>query len=126
MCHSGQPSRQVARCGTYSRRDTVSLSVTDSDGSILSTPPTSQLGNSRTGWADSWLDADASPAARRALLSALSDLHVIAAWCCHDSCAPAAAHHHFSAAVLLATDLVTALVHLHLGALDLAESTAAA
>jgi transcriptional regulator with XRE-family HTH domain len=56
-----------------------------------------------TGWADSWLDADASPAARRALLSALSDLHVIAAWCCHDSCAPAAAHHHFSAAVRLAT-----------------------
>lgn len=57
-----------------------------------------------TGWADSWLDADASPAARRALLSALSDLHVIAAWCCHDSCAPVAAHHHFSAAVRLATD----------------------
>lgn len=55
-------------------------------------------------WADSWLGADASPPARRALLSALSDLHVIAAWCCHDSCAPAAAYHHFSAAVQLATE----------------------
>ncbi|MGH4008747.1 MAG: helix-turn-helix domain-containing protein [Pseudonocardiaceae bacterium] len=56
------------------------------------------------GWADSWLGADASQPARRALLSALSDLHVIAAWCCHDSCAPAAAHHHFSVAVKLAAE----------------------
>lgn len=62
MCHSGQPSRQVARCGTYSRRDTVSLSVTDSDGSILSTPPTSQLGNSQTGyWPTTALSASTQP-----------------------------------------------------------------
>ncbi len=56
------------------------------------------------GWADSWLGADASASARRALLSALSDLHGVAAWCCHDSCAPAAAYHHFSMAVQLAVD----------------------
>lgn len=56
------------------------------------------------GWADSWIGADASPPARRALLSALSDLHLVAAWCCHDSCAPSAAYHHFSVAVQLAID----------------------
>ncbi len=56
------------------------------------------------GWADSWLGADASQPAHRALLSALSDLHLVTAWCCHDSCAPAAAYHHFSVAVQLAID----------------------
>ncbi|HSL09681.1 MAG TPA: helix-turn-helix domain-containing protein [Pseudonocardiaceae bacterium] len=56
------------------------------------------------GWADSWLGADAAPPVRRALLSALSDLHRGAAWCCHDSCAPSAAYHHFSVAVQLAID----------------------
>ncbi|MGH3696775.1 MAG: hypothetical protein ACRDRX_22800 [Pseudonocardiaceae bacterium] len=54
-------------------------------------------------WADRCLAAQASDTARRALLVALSDLHVIAAWCCHDSAAPAQSHHHFSAAVDLAT-----------------------
>jgi hypothetical protein len=54
-------------------------------------------------WADRCLTAKASDAARQALLSALADLHVIAAWCCHDSYAPVAAHQHFARAVELAT-----------------------
>jgi transcriptional regulator with XRE-family HTH domain len=54
-------------------------------------------------WADSYLQADASEATRRALLSTLSQLHVIAAWCCHDAYAPRAALHHFGQAVTLAT-----------------------
>jgi transcriptional regulator with XRE-family HTH domain len=55
------------------------------------------------GWADVLLAAQASDAARKALFTALADLHVIAAWCCHDSAAPIAAHHHFALAVDLAT-----------------------
>jgi hypothetical protein len=55
-------------------------------------------------WADRCLTAEASDAARRALLSALADLHVIVAWCCHDSYAPVAAHQHFARAVELATE----------------------
>ncbi|MGH3710757.1 MAG: helix-turn-helix domain-containing protein, partial [Pseudonocardiaceae bacterium] len=55
-------------------------------------------------WADRFLTAEASDAARRALLSALADLHVIVAWCCHDSYAPIPAHQHFSRAVELATE----------------------
>ena len=54
-------------------------------------------------WADRCLTAKASDEARKALLSALADLHVIVAWCCHDSYAPVAAHQHFSRAVELAT-----------------------
>ncbi|MGH3437946.1 MAG: helix-turn-helix domain-containing protein [Pseudonocardiaceae bacterium] len=54
-------------------------------------------------WADGYLRADASPPTRVALLSALSQLHVIVAWCCHDSYAPRAAVHHFGQAVKLAT-----------------------
>ncbi len=54
-------------------------------------------------WADRCLGAEASDAARRALLSAVSDLHVIAAWCCHDSQAPAQSYAHFCTAVDLAT-----------------------
>jgi transcriptional regulator with XRE-family HTH domain len=54
-------------------------------------------------WADRCLTAKASDAARRALLSALADLHVIVAWCCHDSYASVAAHQHFARAVELAT-----------------------
>ncbi len=54
-------------------------------------------------WADRCLTAKASDEARKALLSALADLHVIAAWCCHDSYAPVAAHQHFARAVELAT-----------------------
>ncbi|MGH3767741.1 MAG: hypothetical protein ACRDS0_14500 [Pseudonocardiaceae bacterium] len=54
------------------------------------------------GWADRCLAAQVSDTARGAFLVALSDLHVIAAWCCHDSAAPAQSHHHFSAAVDLA------------------------
>jgi transcriptional regulator with XRE-family HTH domain len=54
-------------------------------------------------WADGYLSADASPPTRVALLSALAHLHVIAAWCCHDSYAPRAAVHHFGQAVKLAT-----------------------
>lgn len=55
------------------------------------------------GWADQLLQARATERARQDLLVALSDLHVIAAWCCHDSSAPAQSHHHFSQAVDLAT-----------------------
>ncbi len=55
-------------------------------------------------WADRCLTAEASDAARQALLSALADLHVIAAWCCHDSYAPVPAHQHFTQAVTLATE----------------------
>ncbi len=55
-------------------------------------------------WADRCLAAEASDAARKALLSALADLHVIAAWCCHDSYAPVLAHHHFTRAVELAIE----------------------
>lgn len=51
------------------------------------------------GWADQLLQARATEKARQDLLIALSDLHVIAAWCCHDSSAPAQSHHHFSQAV---------------------------
>jgi hypothetical protein len=54
-------------------------------------------------WADRCLTAKASDTARKSLLSALADLHVIAAWCCHDSYAPVAAHQHFARAVELAT-----------------------
>ncbi len=59
---------------------------------------------SLAGWADRCLTADASDAARKALLAALADLHVIAAWCCHDSYAPVSAHQHFARAVELATE----------------------
>jgi transcriptional regulator with XRE-family HTH domain len=55
-------------------------------------------------WADRCLTAEASEATRRALLSALAELHVIAAWCCHDSYAPVPAHQHFARAVELATE----------------------
>lgn len=55
-------------------------------------------------WADQWLTVDASDAARRALLSELSDLHTITAWCCHDVGAAARSHYHFGRAVELATD----------------------
>jgi transcriptional regulator with XRE-family HTH domain len=54
-------------------------------------------------WADRCLTAEASDTDRKALLSALADLHVIVAWCCHDSYAPVAAHQHFARAVELAT-----------------------
>jgi transcriptional regulator with XRE-family HTH domain len=54
-------------------------------------------------WADGYLQANASETTQRALLSALSQLHVIAAWCCHDAYAPRAALHHFGQAVTLAT-----------------------
>ncbi len=57
-----------------------------------------------TEWADRWLRADASDAARRALLAALSDLHTIAGWCCHDSRAELRAHYHFARAAELGTD----------------------
>ncbi len=59
---------------------------------------------SLAGWADQLLRARASDTARQALLSALADLHVIAAWACHDSYAPGLAHHHFSQAVGMATE----------------------
>ncbi|MGH3751874.1 MAG: helix-turn-helix domain-containing protein, partial [Pseudonocardiaceae bacterium] len=55
-------------------------------------------------WADRCLAAEASGAARQALLAALADLHVIAAWCCHDSYAPVLAHQHFTRAVELAIE----------------------
>ncbi|MGH3683779.1 MAG: helix-turn-helix domain-containing protein [Pseudonocardiaceae bacterium] len=55
-------------------------------------------------WADQFLAAEASDAARRDLLAALAHLHVIVAWCCHDSYAPIPAHQHFSRAVELATE----------------------
>jgi transcriptional regulator with XRE-family HTH domain len=55
-------------------------------------------------WADQFLTAQASDTARRALLAALADLHVITAWCCHDSYAPIPAHQHFAQAVELATE----------------------
>lgn len=55
------------------------------------------------GWADQLLESRATDQARQDLLVALSDLHVIAAWCCHDSAAPAQSHHHFSQAVDFAT-----------------------
>jgi transcriptional regulator with XRE-family HTH domain len=55
-------------------------------------------------WADRCLTAEASDATRQALLAALADLHVIAAWCCHDSYAPVPAHHHFARAVELAIE----------------------
>ncbi|MBV9164272.1 MAG: hypothetical protein JO281_22610 [Pseudonocardiales bacterium] len=47
---------------------------------------------------------DASDTARRALLATLSDLHTIAAWCCHDVGAVARSPYHFGRAVELATD----------------------
>ncbi|MGH3751321.1 MAG: hypothetical protein ACRDRP_01255 [Pseudonocardiaceae bacterium] len=55
-------------------------------------------------WADRCLAADASDAARQALLSELADLHVIAAYCCHDSYAPVLAYQHFTRAVELAIE----------------------
>jgi len=55
-------------------------------------------------WADQWLTADASDTTRRALRAELSDLHCLAAWCCHDSGAAARSHHHFARSVELATD----------------------
>lgn len=57
-----------------------------------------------TEWADQWLTVDASDTARRALLAGLSDLHTIAAWCCHDIGAVARSHYHFGRAMELATD----------------------
>lgn len=56
-----------------------------------------------TEWAQGHLRADASQTTRDALLSALSQLHVIAAWCCHDGYTPRAATHHFGQAVTFAT-----------------------
>lgn len=56
------------------------------------------------GWADQLLQSRVSDEVRSDLLVALSDLHVIAAWCCHDSSAPTESHHHFSQAVQLATE----------------------
>jgi transcriptional regulator with XRE-family HTH domain len=56
------------------------------------------------GWADQYLTADASDATRQGLLSALADLHVMAAWCCHDSGAPVVAYQHFAWAVERATE----------------------
>ncbi len=53
-------------------------------------------------WAERCLGADASDPARQALLSALAELHVIAAWCCHDSQAPVQSYAHFCTAVDLA------------------------
>jgi hypothetical protein len=55
-------------------------------------------------WADRYLTAQASEAARQALLAALAELHVITAWCCHDSDVPIPAHQHFARAVELATE----------------------
>ena len=55
-------------------------------------------------WADRCLTAEASDTVRQALRAALADLHVIAAWCCHDSYAPVPAHQHFARAVELATE----------------------
>ena len=55
------------------------------------------------GWAEQWLGADASEAVRRELLAELAHLHVITAWCCHDSGSAARSHHHFGRAVELAT-----------------------
>jgi transcriptional regulator with XRE-family HTH domain len=57
-----------------------------------------------TQWADQWLTVDASDAARHALQAALSDLHTIAGWCCHDAGAVIRSHYHFGRAVELATD----------------------
>jgi transcriptional regulator with XRE-family HTH domain len=54
-------------------------------------------------WAQDYLRVDASAETRRALFTALSQLHVIAAWCCHDAYAPRTALHHFGQAVTLAT-----------------------
>jgi transcriptional regulator with XRE-family HTH domain len=62
------------------------------------------LASALADWADRCLTAEASDAARQALLAALADLHVIAAWCCHDSYAPIPAHWHFARAVELATE----------------------
>jgi transcriptional regulator with XRE-family HTH domain len=55
-------------------------------------------------WADGWLGADASETTRRTLMTEVSDLHVIAAWCCHDVGAVARSHYHFARAVELATE----------------------
>ncbi|MGH3543682.1 MAG: helix-turn-helix domain-containing protein, partial [Mycobacterium sp.] len=56
------------------------------------------------GWADQWLDVTCSDAVRRELLSVLSHIHTVAAWCCHDSGAVARSHWHFARAVELAED----------------------
>lgn len=57
-----------------------------------------------TDWADRWLSVDASDTARRALQAALSHLHTITAWCCHDSGSIARSHYHFGRAAELAAD----------------------
>lgn len=57
-----------------------------------------------TQWADRWLDADATDATRRLLQGALSDLHTITAWACHDVGAVARSHYHFGRALELAND----------------------
>lgn len=56
-------------------------------------------------WAEQWLNATCTETVRRALLSTLSHMHTVAAWCCHDSGALLLrSHWHFERAVTLATE----------------------
>jgi transcriptional regulator with XRE-family HTH domain len=55
-------------------------------------------------WAEQWLDATCTEDVRRALLSTLSHMHTVTAWCCHDSGTITRAHWHFGRAVELATE----------------------
>ncbi len=54
-------------------------------------------------WAEQWLDATCTEEVRAALLSTLSHMNTVTAWCCHDSGAVTRGHWHFGRAVDLAT-----------------------
>ena len=99
----GQPLAVPARIG---RADVEVIRDLTSAVAVAARTMGGQAGPacSLAGWADRCLTAEASDASRKALLAALADLHVIAAWCCHDSYAPVSAHQHFARAVELATE----------------------
>ena len=101
-------SSPVLRMDTPSRVGTADVGAIRSYTASLATAARTVGGQANPAaalaeWADGYLSSDASLTTRAALLSALSQLHVIAAWCCHDSYAPRAAVHHFGQAVELAT-----------------------
>jgi hypothetical protein len=99
----GQPMSVPARIG---RADVAAIGELTRAVAVAARTVGGQAGPacSLAGWADRCLRAQASDTDRTALLSALADLHVIAAWCCHDSYAPIPAHQHFTQAVELATE----------------------
>lgn len=101
-------SSPALRLDTPSRIGTTDVGVIRSYTASLATAARTIGGQAEpaaalTEWADGHLSADASAPTRVAMLSALSQLHVIAAWCYHDSYTPKAGVRHFGQAIEFAT-----------------------